>query len=82
MSSIIAQIPTAAFPLAAGLFVNCGLFFGNVGLSLCGPLPIIKGDLGPNLLTNKQKLRTWTLFFDKAAVSSPRATREYVCYRG
>lgn len=70
VSNLLAQIPTAAYPVAVGLFANSGVFFGNLGLSLAGPLPIIKEELGESNLSAKDKLRVWRLFFDKAAVSA------------
>ena len=64
------QIPAAVYPLAVGLFASSGVFFGNLGLTLAGPMPLIKGELGETTLTPRQKLTVWKLFFDGAAVSA------------
>lgn len=63
------QIPTVVYPLAVGLFASSGVFFGNLGLTLAGPMPIIKDELGESTLSMRQKLTVWRLFFDKAGVS-------------
>lgn len=67
--SHLAHVPTVAYPLAAGLITTSSILFGNVGLSLVGPLPIIRGRLGAHNLDAKQRVRVWKLFFDGAAVS-------------
>lgn len=46
------------------------MLFGNIGLSLAGPLPIITEKLGDSTLGTKQKIRVWRLFYDAATVSS------------
>ncbi|KAJ8098065.1 hypothetical protein POJ06DRAFT_297156 [Lipomyces tetrasporus] len=56
MSAIVNSIPHAAYPLGLGLLTTSSIFFGNIGLSLTGPLPIIKGELGEIGLNGKQKL--------------------------
>ncbi|KAK4689871.1 hypothetical protein P7C73_g256, partial [Tremellales sp. Uapishka_1] len=66
-SSQLAHIPPAAWPLGLGLLINSGLTWGNIGLTLLGPLPIILGKLGPSDLTVKNKVRIWSLFFKGAA---------------
>ena len=68
MASFFSHIPTPAYPLGAGLFVTSSLFFGNLGLALAGPLPIIKEELGTSGLNPRSKLRIWKLFFDAATV--------------
>jgi len=70
MSTIISSIPHAAYPLGLGLLTTSSILFGNIGLSLTGPLPIVKGQLGHVELNGKQKLGIWKAFFDEAAVSS------------
>ncbi|OAQ58533.1 hypothetical protein VFPPC_11282 [Pochonia chlamydosporia 170] len=65
MSRFINTIPTAAYPLSLGLLVTSSLLFGNVGLSLCGPLPIIKDEIGSSQLTTRSRVRVWKLFFDR-----------------
>lgn len=69
MSAIVNSIPLAAYPLGLGLLTTSSIFFGNIGLTLTGPLPIIKGELGETGLNGKQKLRVWQAFFDEATVS-------------
>ncbi|KAJ0160169.1 hypothetical protein CTA2_8428 [Colletotrichum tanaceti] len=61
------RAPPAACALGAGLVVTSSLLFGNVGLTLTGPLPIIRDQLGTSSLSAKQKVRVWRLFFDEAA---------------
>ncbi|KAK6213682.1 hypothetical protein QIS74_09684 [Colletotrichum tabaci] len=61
------RAPPAACALGAGLVVTSSLLFGNVGLTLTGPLPIIRDQLGTSSLSAKQKVRIWRLFFDEAA---------------
>ncbi|KAJ9138444.1 hypothetical protein NKR23_g8444 [Pleurostoma richardsiae] len=68
------NIPLAAYPLGAGLLVTSSFLFGNVGLSLVGPLPIIKGEIGTIELSTKSRLRIWRLFFDEAAFYVLRGT--------
>lgn len=68
MSDTLSQIPIAAYPLAVGLFANSGVFFGTLGLTLAGPVPIIKGELGASTLSVQQKVAIWRMFFDSAAV--------------
>ncbi|GFZ45537.1 hypothetical protein JCM24511_03263 [Saitozyma sp. JCM 24511] len=65
--SHLSHVPTVAYPLAAGLVTTSSILFGNVGLSLVGPLPIIRGRLGAHNLDAKQRVRVWKLFFDGAA---------------
>ncbi|WDK19303.1 hypothetical protein CGRA01v4_10590 [Colletotrichum graminicola] len=60
------RAPPATYALGAGLIVTSSLFFGNVGLSLVGPLPIVRDQLGTSSLSAKQKVRVWRLFFDGA----------------
>lgn len=84
MSTIINSIPHAAYPLGLGLLTTSSMFFGNIGLSLTGPMPIIKGKLGEIGLNGKQKLRIWQAFFDEAAVSTilfPTSDTDYVGLR-
>ncbi|OHE98147.1 hypothetical protein CORC01_06515 [Colletotrichum orchidophilum] len=57
----------ATYALGTGLLVTSSLFFGNIGLSLTGPLPIIRDQLGACTLSSKQKIKVWRLFFDEAA---------------
>lgn len=64
------QIPAVVYPLAVGLFASSGVFFGNLGLTLAGPMPIIKEELGDSTLSTRQRLTIWRLFFDKAGVST------------
>jgi hypothetical protein len=64
-------ISPATYPLAGSLFLTSSMLFGNVGLSLAGPIPIIKGTIGDITLTPEQKVRAWALFFKRAAVSRP-----------
>ncbi|KAH8816610.1 hypothetical protein F5884DRAFT_228439 [Xylogone sp. PMI_703] len=66
MSTILNSVPYGAYPLGLGLLATSSMFFGNIGLSLTGPLPIIKGQLGETGLSGKQKLRIWQAFFDEA----------------
>lgn len=61
--------PLALYPLGAGLLITSSMFFGNIGLTLTGPLPIIKEQIGVSTLSAKQKVRVWRLFFDAATVS-------------
>jgi hypothetical protein len=68
--SHLSHVPTVTYPLAAGLVTTSSILFGNVGLSLVGPLPIIRGRLGTHNLDAKQRVRVWKLFFDGAAVSA------------
>lgn len=68
MSAIFNGVPYGAYPLGLGLLTTSSMFFGNIGLSLTGPLPIIKGQLGETGLNGKQKLRVWQAFFDEATV--------------
>ncbi|RSH92975.1 hypothetical protein EHS25_008423 [Saitozyma podzolica] len=65
--SHLSHVPTVTYPLAAGLVTTSSILFGNVGLSLVGPLPIIRGRLGTHNLDAKQRVRVWKLFFDGAA---------------
>jgi hypothetical protein len=44
------------------------MLFGNLGLTLTGPLPIVKEQLDASTLSAKQKGVFWRLFFDKAIV--------------
>ncbi|KAK2055613.1 hypothetical protein LY76DRAFT_595902 [Colletotrichum caudatum] len=60
------RAPPATYALGAGLVVTSSLLFGNVGLSLAGPLPIVRDQLGTSSLSAKQKVRVWRLFFDEA----------------
>ncbi|KAK1967175.1 hypothetical protein LY78DRAFT_656592 [Colletotrichum sublineola] len=60
------RAPPATYALGAGLVVTSSLLFGNVGLSLAGPLPIVRDQLGTSSLSAKQKVRVWRLFFDGA----------------
>ncbi|KAF2664359.1 DUF1772-domain-containing protein [Microthyrium microscopicum] len=60
------SIPLAAWPIGIGFFVTTPLLFGNIGLSLIGPLPIITEQLGTSGLTKKDKVRVWALFFKAA----------------
>ncbi|KAK1725078.1 hypothetical protein CaCOL14_011624 [Colletotrichum acutatum] len=57
----------ATYALGTGLLVTSSLFFGNIGLSLTGPLPIIRDQLGACTLSSKQKIKVWRLFFDEAS---------------
>ncbi|KDN65325.1 hypothetical protein CSUB01_05307 [Colletotrichum sublineola] len=73
VSSYIAtfgRAPPATYALGAGLVVTSSLLFGNVGLSLAGPLPIVRDQLGTSSLSAKQKVRVWRLFFDGATTIS------------
>ncbi|KAI9732952.1 MAG: hypothetical protein M1818_007385 [Claussenomyces sp. TS43310] len=74
MSVIANSIPHAVYPLGLGLLTTSSIFFGNIGLSLAGPLPIIKGELGEMGLNGKQKLGIWQAFFDQAAKYVVRGT--------
>lgn len=74
MTAFVQNIPFAAYPLGAGLLVTSSLFFGNVGLSLAGPVPIIKGEIGTANLNAKSRLQLWRLFFDAAAYHVVRGT--------
>ncbi|VUC26328.1 unnamed protein product [Clonostachys rosea] len=58
--------PHALYPLGAGLLITSSMLFGNIGLSLAGPLPIITEKLGDSTLGTKQKIRVWRLFYDAA----------------
>ena len=69
MTTVLQSIPLAAFPLLGGLLVTSSLFFGNIGLSLVGPLPIIQDQIGTSQLSNRSRLHVWRLFFDEASVS-------------
>ncbi|OHW96221.1 hypothetical protein CSPAE12_05105 [Colletotrichum incanum] len=60
------RAPPATWALGAGLVVTSSLLFGNIGLTLTGPLPIIRDQLGTSSLSAKQKVRVWRLFFDEA----------------
>ncbi|GKT63215.1 hypothetical protein ColTof4_05196 [Colletotrichum tofieldiae] len=60
------RAPPATCALGAGLVVTSSLLFGNIGLTLTGPLPIIRDQLGTSSLSAKQKVRVWRLFFDEA----------------
>jgi hypothetical protein len=53
--SHLSHVPTVTYPLAAGLVTTSSILFGNVGLSLVGPLPIIRGRLGTHNLDAKQR---------------------------
>ena len=80
MAAIVNSIPLAAYPLGLGLLTTSSIFFGNIGLTLTGPLPIIKGELGETGLSGKQKLRVWQAFFDEATVSAilfPTSSTDY-----
>jgi hypothetical protein len=66
-------VPTAAWPLGVGLLVTSPLLFGNVGLSLVGPMPIVKEEIGASRLSKKDKVRIWSLFFNGATVCLPRS---------
>lgn len=68
MSAILSLTPYAVYPLSVGLLTTSSILFGNIGCSLTGPLPIIKGELGNVKLNGKQKLGIWEAFFDEAAV--------------
>lgn len=70
ISHVFANLPPVAYPLAAGLLCTSPMLFGNVGLSLVGPIPMIKGQLGSIHLDGKQRVRMWSLFFSGAAVGS------------
>ncbi|EFQ31293.1 uncharacterized protein GLRG_06437 [Colletotrichum graminicola M1.001] len=73
------RAPPATYALGAGLIVTSSLFFGNVGLSLVGPLPIVRDQLGTSSLSAKQKVRVWRLFFDGAtAISAVGGYQTYV----
>ncbi|KUJ07073.1 DUF1772-domain-containing protein [Mollisia scopiformis] len=61
------MIPTAAWPLGLGLLVTSPILFGNVGLSLVGPVPIIKEEIGTSRLSKQDKVRIWSLFFNSSA---------------
>jgi hypothetical protein len=81
MSAIVNSIPHAVYPLGLCLLTTSSIFFGNIGLSLTGPLPIIKGELGEIGLNGKQKLGIWRAFFDEAGVSAilfPTSDTDYV----
>ncbi|QDS69609.1 hypothetical protein FKW77_008746 [Venturia effusa] len=67
ISSQIATVPTTAWPLTLGLLSTSPLLFGNIGLSICGPMPIITEKIAPSELSKKDKLRIWTLFFNQAS---------------
>jgi len=69
MSSILGQLPLAVYPLSLGLIATSSLAFGNVGLGVAGPLPIIRDQLGPSALSARAKVRVWNLFFASAGVS-------------
>lgn len=80
MSSITDAVPKVIYPQGVGLLATSLLFFGNIGLSLCGPVPIIKDEIGTTYLTTKSRVRVWKVFFDKAAVRIPRSTiHTYYC---
>ncbi|KAH8657948.1 hypothetical protein BX600DRAFT_439127 [Xylariales sp. PMI_506] len=66
MAVFLNHVPLSAYPLGVGLLVTSSLFYGNVGLSLVGPLPIIKEEIGSSQLSPRAKLRVWKLFFDAA----------------
>ena len=68
LQSSLALVPNVAWPLGVGLLITSPLFFGNIGLSLVGPLPIIKEEIGASELSKKDKLRIWALFFKAATV--------------
>jgi hypothetical protein len=68
--SHLTHVPSVTYPLAAGLLTTSSILFGNIGLSLVGPLPIIRGRLGAHRLDAKQRVRVWKLFFDGAMVSA------------
>ncbi|WQF84612.1 Putative anthrone oxygenase [Colletotrichum destructivum] len=72
------RAPPAACALGAGLVVTSSLLFGNVGLTLTGPLPIIRDQLGTSSLSAKQKVRVWRLFFDEAADTRLGGNQRYV----
>jgi hypothetical protein len=78
MSAIVSSIPPAVYPLGVGLLTTSSIFFGNIGLSLTGPLPIIKGEIGEIELNGKQKLGIWQAFFDEAAVSAILFLTSYI----
>ncbi|TVY78503.1 hypothetical protein LSUE1_G005938 [Lachnellula suecica] len=60
------MVSPAIIPLGLGLLATSSMFFGNIGLSLCGPLPIISEQIGASGLTTSQRIRVWRLFFDRA----------------
>jgi hypothetical protein len=66
LASQLTQLPPSSYALGLGLLITSPILFGNVGLSLCGPLPIIHDSLGPSHLSKKAKLRVWTLFYNAA----------------
>ncbi|KAI3554433.1 hypothetical protein CABS03_07696 [Colletotrichum abscissum] len=68
----------ATYALGSGLLVTSSLFFGNIGLSLTGPLPIIRDQLGACTLSSKQKIKVWRLFFDEASVSETLPHHQYI----
>ncbi|KAK1985042.1 hypothetical protein LZ30DRAFT_542725, partial [Colletotrichum cereale] len=72
------RLPPATYALGAGLVVTSSLLFGNVGLTLVGPLPLVKDQLGTSSLSAKQKVRVWRLFFDEATAISAGGHQTYV----
>lgn len=79
MTTTLQSIPLAAFPLFGGLLVTSSLFFGNIGLSLVGPLPIIQDQIGASQLSNRSRLHVWRLFFDEASVGYPDTVASPTC---
>ncbi|ORY29333.1 hypothetical protein BCR39DRAFT_532388 [Naematelia encephala] len=68
------SLPLAVYPLGITLLTTSSMVYGNVGLSLVGPVPIITETLGQSTLSPKQKVRVWSLFFKAAAVPIVRGT--------
>jgi hypothetical protein len=66
----LSTLPPTTWPLTASFLITTPILWGNVGLSLCGPLPIIKEELGPSGLSKKDKVRVWALFFKRAGVGT------------
>jgi hypothetical protein len=69
--------PLAAWPLAVGLLLNSTILFGNIALSIVGPVPIVLGYLGPSGLRIKDRVRVWSLFLQTIDVGGP-LVREFL----
>lgn len=74
-------IPLVAWPLGAGLLVNTSVFFGIGGIGVLGPVAIVREKLGKTDLSAKDKVRVWSLFFKRAAVSGSGVCIRVVCDR-
>jgi hypothetical protein len=62
------MLPIPSLLLGTSLLTASYGFFGNLGGSMTGVLPLIQGGLGAYELSAKQRLRAWVLQFSAGHV--------------